>query len=194
MYRISQAAKLLGVTPKTRRVWERQGKIHPIRTPGNQRRYPQAEIDRLLGIVRPDKPCCVIYARVSSHKQAADRGYTVVKVLAEIASGLNERRRKLSQLLKMARDRQIDVVVIEFKDRPARFGFHYIEQYLGAFNVTIDIVNGEEPKSAREEPVDDMLAILAGFSGKLFGQRSRKFRRKAKELVAECNIPSRAKS
>ena len=210
MYRIGQAAKLLGVTPKTLRVWERQGKIHPIRTPGNQRRYPQAEIDRLLGIVRPDKPRCVIYARVSSHKQAADgnlerqrerleayaadRGYTVVKVLAEIASGLNERRRKLSRLLKMARDRQIDVVVIEFKDRLARFGFHYIEQYLGAFNVTIDIVNGEEPKSAREELVDDMLAILASFSGKLFGQRSRKFRRKVKELVAECSIPSGAKS
>jgi len=183
MYRIGQAAKLLGVTPKTLRVWERQGKIHPIRTPGNQRRYPQAEIDRLLGIVRPDKPRCVIYARVSSQKQARDgdlerqrerlsayaaaQGYTVVKVLTEIASGLNEKRRKLRRLLKMARDRQIDVVVIEFKDRLARFGFHYIEQCLAAFNVIIDIVNGEEPKSAQEELVDDMLAIISSFSARL---------------------------
>ena len=210
MYRISQAAKLLGVTPKTLRVWERQGKIHPIRTPGNQRRYPQAEIDRLLGIVRPDKPRCVIYARVSSHKQAADgnlerqrerleayaadKDYEVVKVLTEIASGLNERRRKLLRLLKMARDREIDVVVIEFKDRLARFGFHYIEQYLTAFNVTIDIVNGEEPKSAQEELVADMLAILSSFSAKLYGRRSRRFRRKVKEAMAECGTLSPAKS
>jgi predicted site-specific integrase-resolvase len=210
MYRIGQAAKPLGVTPKTLRVWERQDKIHPIRTPGNQRRYPQEEVDRLLGIVRPERPRCVIYARVSSHKQAADgnlerqrkrleayavdKGYEVVKVLVEIASGLNEKRRKLSRLLRMARDRQIDVVVIEFKDRLARFGFHYIEQYLAAFNVTIDIVNGKEPKSAQEELVADMLAILSSFSAKLYGQRSKKFRRKVKEAMAECSIPSGERS
>ena len=95
MYRISQAACLLGVTPKTLRVWEQQGKIYPIRTPGNQRRYPQKEIERLLGITRPETLRCAISARVSSRKQAtdgnldrqrerleayaADRDYTVVK-------------------------------------------------------------------------------------------------------------------
>lgn len=206
MYRISQAACLLGVTPKTLRVWERQGKIHALRTPGNQRRYPQEEIDRLLGITRPENPRCAIYARVSSRKQAANgnldrqrerletyaaaQGYTVVKVLTEVASGLNEKRRKLDRLFKMTRDRQIDVVVVEFKDRLARFGFRYIKQHLAAFNVTIDIVNGEESKSAQQELVDDMLAILASFSARLYGQRSRKFRRKVKEAIAECSTPS----
>lgn len=210
MYRISQAACLLGVTPKTLRVWEQQGKIYPIRTPGNQRRYPQAEIERLLGITRPETPRCAIYARVSSRKQvtdgnldrqrerleayAADRDYTVVKVLTEVASGLNERRRKLNRLFKMASDRQIDVVVIEFKDRLARFGFRYIEQYLTAFNVFIDIVDGKEAKSAQQELVDDMLAILASFSARLYGQRSKKFRRKVKEAIIECSTPSVANS
>jgi len=210
LYRISQAARLLGVTPKTLRVWEQQDKIHPIRTPGNQRRYPQEEIDRLLGVKRPENPRCVIYARVSSHKQATDgnldrqrerletyaaaQGYAVVKVFTEVASGLNEKRRKLNRLLKMTCDRQIDVVVIEFKDRLARFGFRYIEQYLAAFNVTIDIANGEEPKSAQQELVDDMLAIVASFSARLYGQRSKKFRRKVKEVIAECSTPSAVNS
>ena len=197
MYRISQAARLLGVTPKTLRVWEQQDKIHPIRTPGNQRRYSQEEIDRLLGVKRPENPRCVIYARVSSHKQATDgnldrqrerletyaaaQGYAVVKVFTEVASGLNEKRRKLNRLLK-------------FKDRLARFGFRYIEQYLAAFNVTIDIANGEEPKSAQQELVDDMLAIVASFSARLYGQRSKKFRRKVKEVIAECSTPSAVNS
>lgn len=210
MYRISQAARLLGVTPKTLRVWEQQSKIHPVHTPGNQRRYPQAEIDQLLGIVRPEKPRCAIYARVSSHKQSTDgnldrqrerleayavaQGYTVVKVLTEVASGLNEKRRKLNRLLKLAREGQIHVVVVEFKDRLTRFGFHHIEQYLAAFNATVEIVNGQEPKSAQQELVDDMLAILASFSAKLYGQRSKKFRRKVKEATVECSTPSAVNS
>lgn len=94
----------------------------------------------------------------------------------------------------MTRDRQIDVVVIEFKDRLARFGFRYIEQYLAAFNVTIDVMNGEEPKSAQEELVADMLAILSSFSARLYGQRSKKFRRKVKEAMSECSTPSGANS
>ena len=118
----------------------------------------------------------------------------LLKVFTEVASGLNEKRRKLNRLLKMTCDRQIDVVVIEFKDRLARFGFRYIEQYLAAFNVTIDIANGEEPKSAQQELVDDMLAIVASFSARLYGQRSKKFRRKVKEVIAECSTPSAVNS
>ena len=115
-------------------------------------------------------------------------------MLTEVASGLNEKRRKLNRLFKMASDRQIDVVVIEFKDRLARFGFRYIEQYLTAFNVFIDIVDGKEAKSSQQELVDDMLAILASFSARLYGQRSKTFRRQVKEAIVECSTPSVANS
>jgi putative resolvase len=43
----AQAAKLLGVTTHTLRVWDKEGKIATIRTPGNQRRIPVSEIARL---------------------------------------------------------------------------------------------------------------------------------------------------
>jgi len=46
-YTLSEAAKLLGVTAKTLRVWDNNGKIITIRTPGNQRRIPESEILRL---------------------------------------------------------------------------------------------------------------------------------------------------
>jgi len=45
---LSQAAGILNVTVQTVRAWDKAGKIKTIRTPGNQRRIPQSEIERLL--------------------------------------------------------------------------------------------------------------------------------------------------
>ena len=44
----AQAAKRLSVTTHTLRVWDKEGKIATVRTPGNQRRIPESEINRLL--------------------------------------------------------------------------------------------------------------------------------------------------
>ncbi|PKQ30910.1 MAG: hypothetical protein CVT62_10580 [Actinobacteria bacterium HGW-Actinobacteria-2] len=47
---IGTAARLLGVSIDTLRRWESEGKITGRRTAGGQRRFPQSEIDRLLGV------------------------------------------------------------------------------------------------------------------------------------------------
>jgi len=46
-YTLAQAAELLGVSTQTIRLWDRAGKINNVRTPGNQRRVPHSEIERL---------------------------------------------------------------------------------------------------------------------------------------------------
>jgi excisionase family DNA binding protein len=45
---ISKAAKILGVTTKTLRNWEGQGKLKPVRTLGKHRRYNLEEIKDLF--------------------------------------------------------------------------------------------------------------------------------------------------
>lgn len=45
---ISKAAKILGVTTKTLRNWEEQGKLKPVRTFGKHRRYNLNEIKTLF--------------------------------------------------------------------------------------------------------------------------------------------------
>lgn len=45
--RISTAASLLGVSQNTLRAWEDAGKIRSTRSPGGQRRYERAEIERV---------------------------------------------------------------------------------------------------------------------------------------------------
>ena len=48
-YSVSEAAKTLGVSIDTLRRWDRQGRIHTERDPGNRRLVPASEIDRLRG-------------------------------------------------------------------------------------------------------------------------------------------------
>jgi len=44
MLGITEAGKLLGVTPKTLRVWEKEGKITSYKTFGKHRRYDENEL------------------------------------------------------------------------------------------------------------------------------------------------------
>ncbi|MDN5347409.1 MAG: putative resolvase [Clostridia bacterium] len=200
-YPLRKAAEILGVHPVTLRRWEREGKIRCIRTPSGQRRFPRSEVLRLLGEDLPSGRRAVVYTRVSSAKQAGAgnlerqrqrleeycrfRGYEIVAVVAEQGSGLNEKRKGLARLFKLAREGKMDLVVVEFKDRLARFGFTYIERFFNAFGVKIEVVDGEEPKFLQEELVQDMLSILTMFSAKLYGSRSKEFRRKVREAMAD---------
>ncbi len=72
--RISEAARMLGVSIDTLRRREAAGKIKVERTPGGHRRY---DLNQLLGIARnrlpdPSKRVTIGYARVSSCDQRDD--------------------------------------------------------------------------------------------------------------------------
>ena len=69
---ISEAGDLLGMSISTLRRWEREGKLVPRRTIGNQRPYPLSTINPSAVRVAEADPKTVAYARVSSHDQQAD--------------------------------------------------------------------------------------------------------------------------
>ena len=50
VYVISVAAELAGMHPQTLRIYERRGLVLPARTQGGNRRYSDADIERLLKI------------------------------------------------------------------------------------------------------------------------------------------------
>jgi MerR family transcriptional regulator/heat shock protein HspR len=52
IYSISTAAKLLGISVPTLRVYEKEGLIIPHKTKGNQRNYSQADLERVECIRR----------------------------------------------------------------------------------------------------------------------------------------------
>ncbi len=52
VYVISVAAELSGMHPQTLRIYERRGLLQPARTAGGNRRYSDADIQRLLRIAQ----------------------------------------------------------------------------------------------------------------------------------------------
>lgn len=93
-----------------------------------------------------------LYARVSSHDQREDlqrqlqrlRDYAnknkliITKEVSEIASGMNERRKKLLNLLK---NKAIDFIIVEHRDRLTRFGYEYLQIALLSANREIIVIN-----------------------------------------------------
>jgi len=54
-YSASDAAQALGISLDTLRRWDRAGRITTLRDDANRRIVPAAEIDRLRGLVRPER-------------------------------------------------------------------------------------------------------------------------------------------
>lgn len=121
-----------------------------------------------------------LYARVSSHDQrsdldrqlsrlsryAAEQKLHVVESLAEVGSGLNGKRRKLLRLLS---DPNIGAIVVEHRDRFARFGSEYLEAALAATGRRLIVLDSSE---MNDDLVQDMIAVLTSFCARLYGRRS----------------------
>ncbi|NJE61772.1 IS607 family transposase [Thermococcus sp. 21S7] len=188
LYRSGEVAKKLGVSKMTVLRWIKSGKLKAHRI-GKEYRVPESEIKRILEGKIPDK--VVIYARVSSRDQKEDlerqieylknysssRGYQVAKIITDISSGLNENRKGLKQLFKLVESGEVTKVIITYRDRLTRFGFKYLEQYFNSHGVEIEVIFDDEEKTPEKELVEDLLAIVTSFAGKLYGARSHKKKR-----------------
>ncbi|GAB6135188.1 IS607 family transposase [Thermococcus prieurii] len=188
LYTLKQASEILGVHPKTIQKWDREGKIKVIRTPGGRRRIPESEIRRLLGI-KEENGLIIGYARISSHTQkddlerqieaikeyARERGWQV-KILKDIGSGLNENRKNYRKLLEMVAKGEVSKVIITYPDRLTRFGFKTLQFFFQQHGAEIITIH-ERDKTPREELIEDLMAIIIHFAGKLYGMRSHKYKK-----------------
>ena len=137
------------------------------------------------------EPKVAIYARVSSSenksnlKSQAERlenyaralGWEVVSVTSEIGSGVNDKRKKLEQLLKQ---KDWNILVVEHKDRLTRFGFNYIETLVELSGKRIEVVNVADDDKA--DLMQDLVAIIYSFSARMYGLRRAK--RKTEHIIS----------
>jgi putative resolvase len=108
--------------------------------------------------------------------------------LTDIGSGLGTERKNLQRVLALVQDYQVAEVVVTFSDRLTRFGLSYLQTLFSGYGVTLTVLHPEEEKTPEQELVDDLLAIIASFAGRLYGLRSRKQKALvdgAKQLLAE---------
>ena len=141
--------------------------------------------------VRLPQDAAAIYTRVSVHEArddlerqvqrlqdyAAARGYRVVRVVKEVASGLNDRRPRLEKLLL---EKDYGVLLVEHRDRLTRFGFHYLELLLHEQGKRVEVVN--EADTPRADLIEDFVEVIYSFAARLYGLRGK---RKARKIVSE---------
>lgn len=138
----------------------------------------------------------ICYCRVSSQKQKEDLDrqinlmkqlYPSHRIISDIGSGLNFKRKGLQELINMAIKNQLDEIVVAYKDRLARFGFELIENIVKTHsNGKIKILNKSEEKTPSEELTEDIIAIMNVYVAKVNGLR--KYEKKLTDLVEkECN-------
>ena len=122
----------------------------------------------------------VIYARVSSADQKSDldrqvarvttwatsNGYSIDSVVTEVGSALNGKRRRFLSLL---RDSEVTTIVVEHRDRFARFGAEYVAAALDVEHRRMVIVDDPE---VDDDLVRDMTELMTSLCARLYGRRS----------------------
>jgi len=189
---ISQAAKLKGVSTKTLRRWEAEGKLIPERTLNGHRRY---DLSELMGVGDKELSFTIGYARVSSHDQKEDlnRQVQVIElycaskgwqpeIIQDLGSGLNYSKKGLKRLINLITDNKVERLVITHKDRLLRFGSELIFSLCEIFGTEVIIINRTEDSSYEEDLAQDVLEIITVFSARLYGSRSHKNRKLVEEL------------
>ncbi|MCS7232361.1 MAG: IS607 family transposase [Elusimicrobiota bacterium] len=175
--KLSDYAKKKGISYRTAWRWFKSGYI-------KGRQLPTGTI---IVEEEDEKPKqnnrCIIYARVSEYQSkdnlqrqverlmnyATQKGYIIVATVKEIGSGVNDKRKKLMEVLQ--RD-DYDILLVEHKDRLTRFGFNYLQILLQKQGKIVEVVNLSEDD--RQDLITDLLSIIYSFSARLYGLRRAK--------------------
>jgi predicted site-specific integrase-resolvase len=171
---LKEWARQQGVHPVTAYRWFREGKLPvPARRAGRLILVDPAPVPAPSGTV-------AVYARVSSADQkagldrqvarvtawAAGEGLAVGRVVTEVGSAVNGKGREFLALL---RDGSVTVIVVEHRDRFARFGAEYVEAALSAQGRRLLVV---DPAGVDDDLVRDVTEILTSLCARLYGRRA----------------------
>jgi putative resolvase len=174
---LTQWARSQGIHPQTAYRWFREDRL-PV---------PAVRVNSRTVLVAPDAALVPaahgglgLYARVSSHDQKADldrqvarlsawaaqAGGVVVRVEAEVGSGMNGTRPKARRLLA---DPAVSAVVVEHRDRLGRMNTELVESALSAHGRRLVVLDDGEVDG---DLVRDMVEVLTSFCARLYGRRS----------------------
>jgi putative resolvase len=189
---LTEWARAQGVHPQTAYKWFRAGTLPVPAVRVNERTVlvnPEAVLETSVGGAG-------LYARVSSHDQRADldrqvtrlsewatkAGASVVRVEAEVGSGMNGARAKVRRLLA---DPKVATVVVEHRDRLGRMNTELVEAALLASGRRLVVLDEGE---VTDDLVRDMVEVLTSFCARLYGRRSARNRAEKALRCAERDV------
>lgn len=191
-----EVKKVLGVTQNTLNNYIKQGKLRFTKINDYHYIYNDEDVYNLLGGKPKNGRYNVTYSRVSLAKQKNDlisqkqrlydfsisNGYKIEKEFEDVKSGMNFKTRKgLNKLINEVIEGKVSTVIIENKDRLARFGFELLEKLFNSFDTKIIITSKANNLSYEQELTEDLISIIHHFSMKSYSNR-RKLNKMKKEL------------
>jgi putative resolvase len=202
---IGDAKVYLNVSRATIDRWQKKGLLIAHYTPGGHRRFAEGDLRKLMGVDEKETGASdkrvVIYTRVSTRKQAeagnlrrqeerlvthaVDQGYEIVGRVQDVASGLNERRAGLHKGLQLLASHEANILLIEYRDRLARFGYSYLEYFVQQMGGHIEVLENPPTSSPHDELVEDLLAIVTSFSARLYGKRGGRVAQQVQQVLTQ---------
>ena len=200
---MKEAMDYLNVSKITLQRWDNSGRLKAIRTSGGHRRYKLSDLEKFIGEYhvegnQTDDVIVATYARCSTSDQkqhgdidrqsqrlseyCAKKKYKVEYIIKDMGSGINAKRKGFIKLCKLITDKKINKVVIEHKDRLTRFQYNLIEFFFNSYGVEIELLDKKE-YTEQEELVNDMMMLIASFSGRLYSARAKENAKKRKQEI-----------
>lgn len=180
---VKVARELLGVSAQTLRTWAAEGKIRATRNESgtSHRLYNKQDIRNLVGgPLPPEEKQKIAYCRVSCKKQTNDldrqkdffrHNYPDYRVVADIGSGLNWKRKGLKTILELSMSGKLEEVLVAHRDRLCRFAFELVAWILERNGTKLTILDDVQEESGAGELADDILSIVHVYSCRQMGRR-----------------------
>ena len=179
-YSAKTVTQLLGVTAQTLRNWDKEGKLKPAYTKSNGYRYYSEEDvlsytkerdrkkeKKLIGYIKNsslenDVSLTRKKESIETYLKSTNQEY---EIIIDVGSGLDYNRAGLKTLIAKINKKEVDEIVICYKDNLVKYGFELIEYFAYLNNVKIKVLDINN-KSSLIEIKEDFLTVVKDVSRK----------------------------
>lgn len=192
-----EVLKILNITRPTLCKYLKQGFIKATVMPNGHYDYDEESVYAFIGLKKEKHNTKIVsYSRVSTRNQKEQlkeqshriyesciaRGISVDYQYEDIKSGMSFDRPGFQKLCENIVQGNVELLVIENKDRLMRFGYEIFEGFFRYFGTKILVLNDTiSNKSYEQELTEDLISIIHYFSMKSYSHR-RKLNKIRKEL------------
>ena len=176
-----EALKILGVTRATLCKYVKEGTIKVTNVNNNTDTIGLADID-----IDKHNNKIISYSRVSTQNQkeqlkeqtqriyesCISRGIKLDEQIEDIKSGMSFDRKGFDELCQEVIRGNVEMIVIENKDRLMRFGYEMFEKFFKYFGTSILVLNDEiSNKNYEQELTEDLISIIHYFTMKSYSHK-----------------------
>ena len=198
--RAKETLEILQVHRVTLNRYIREGRIRVTKLGNGRYDYNDEDVLAFVGKRKKTHGTKVIsYSRVSTQVQrdqlkeqtqriyesCVSRGLVLDAQYEDIGSGMSSDRKSFEKVCQMIFHGDVELFVIENKDRLVRFGFEMLEKFFKYFGCKILVLNDViENKSYEQELTEDLISVIHYFTMKSYSHR-RKLNKLRRELESE---------